>query len=109
MWESAKCDDIWCVLEMLLVWSQNHLVGSPQVRVLFLVGRWDVAAEQHRLVHISHSTDMKMNQLLLAPGFPECSPVAASPAISAGCLLWFLAERIPYMIKLQSGTLPRQW
>lgn len=59
MWESAKCDDIWCVLEMPLVWSQNHLVSSPQVRVLFHMGRWDVAAEQHRLVHISHSTDMK--------------------------------------------------
>lgn len=64
MWESAKCDDIWCVLEMPLVWSQNHLVSSPQVRVLFHMGRWDVAAEQHRLVHVSHSADMKMNQLL---------------------------------------------
>lgn len=58
MWESAKSDDDWCVLEMPLVRTQNRLVGSHQVCVLFSVGRWDVAEEQHRLVHISHSTSM---------------------------------------------------
>lgn len=44
----------------------TEIFGWLSSCVLFGVDRWDVAAEQHRLVHVSHSTGMKMNQLLPA-------------------------------------------
>lgn len=92
MWESTKCDNIWCELEMPLVWSQDHLVNSHQIEVLYNVDKGECANRAaDELVPVSHSTvlralgvqaqTLKVNHLL----HRLCTVlmVAASAAISA--------------------------